>query len=61
MASNIQQGVGNVRIVCIQRVAKNHQKERKSNAKCVEDGLLFLVQDASASHLRVRVRVRVAG
>ncbi len=58
MASHIQQGVGNLRIVCIQRVAKNHQKERKANAKCVENGLLLLVQDVFPPHLRVRVRVR---
>jgi hypothetical protein len=42
MASNVQQCIGNVRIVCIQRVAKDHKHDRKSYAEGLQHGLLFL-------------------
>ncbi len=42
MASNVQQSIGNVRIVCIQRVAKDHKHNRKSYAEGLQRGLLSL-------------------
>ncbi len=42
MASNVQQCIGNIRIVCIQRVAKDHKHNRKSYAEGLQHGLLFL-------------------
>ncbi len=42
MASNVQQCTGSVRVVCIQRVAKDHKHDRKSYAEGLQHGLPFL-------------------
>jgi hypothetical protein len=42
MASNVQQCIGNARVDCIQRIAKDDKHNRKSYAKGLQPGLLFL-------------------